>query len=88
MDSQGTIRIHPWWIRPSQLMVSVSGQEDKIVDIPFSGNGYQFEAMEVMSCLKAHKMESDVVPLGETLSIMQTLDEIRGQWGLRYPSEE
>jgi hypothetical protein len=31
--------------------------------------------------------ESPVLPLSETLSIMETLDEIRRQIGLRYPSE-
>ena len=46
------------------------------------------EAIEVMSYVKAGKMESDAISPDETLSIMQTLDEIREQWGLRYPSEE
>jgi predicted dehydrogenase len=87
MGSKGRIRIHPWWIKPSQLTVSVVGEEDEVIDMPFSGNGYQFEALEVMSCLKAGKMESDIMPLRETLSTMQTMDEIRGQWGLRYPGE-
>ena len=42
----------------------------------------------VMSYLKAGTMESDAISSDETLSIMQTLDEIREQWGLRYASEE
>jgi hypothetical protein len=28
------------------------------------------------------------MPLDETLAIMQTLDQIRAQWGVRYPSDE
>jgi predicted dehydrogenase len=51
------------------------------------GNGYPHEAMEVMECLQSGKLESSVMPLEETLRIMQILDAIRGEWGLRYPGE-
>jgi hypothetical protein len=27
------------------------------------------------------------MPLAETVSIMQTLDALRAQWGLRFPTE-
>jgi hypothetical protein len=37
--------------------------------------------------LQAGKLEHDIMPLDETLAIMQTMDEIRQQWGLVYPSE-
>ena len=87
MGTQGQIRIHPWWIRPNKLTLSVAGQETTTIEMPFVGNGYQFEAAEVMACLRAGKLESDLMPLDETLSIMQTLDAIRAQWGLRYPRE-
>jgi predicted dehydrogenase len=87
MGTRGQIRIHPWWIRPDTITLSVDGQEDALIEMPFEGNGYQFEAVEVMSCLRAGKLESDLMPLEETLSIMQTMDAIRAQWGLRFPTE-
>jgi hypothetical protein len=40
-----------------------------------------------MDCLRANKLESGLMPLDETLSIMQTMDAIRAQWGLKYPME-
>ena len=40
-----------------------------------------------MRCLEAGKLESDIMPLEETVSILETMDEIRRQWGLRYPME-
>jgi hypothetical protein len=55
--------------------------------MPFAGNGYQYEAAEVMACLRAGKLESDLMPLDETLSLMETMDALRAQWGLRYPGE-
>jgi predicted dehydrogenase len=87
LGTKGQIRIHPWWIRPDALTLSVAGQEDTRLEMPFAGNGYQFEAAEVMACLRAGKLESDLMPLDETLSIIGTMDAIRAQWGLRFPGE-
>mgnify|MGYP001828689032 CR=1 FL=1 len=87
MGTKGQIRIHPWWIRPDRLTLSVKGREDTIIEMPYEGNGYQFEALEVINCLRAGKLESDLMPLDESLSIMRTMDAIRAQWGLRYPTE-
>jgi predicted dehydrogenase len=87
MGARGQIRLHPWWIRPDKLTFSSTGQETTTIEMPFEGNGYQFEAAEVMDCLRADKLESDLMPLDETLSIMHTLDSIRAQWGLKFPME-
>jgi hypothetical protein len=54
---------------------------------PLEGNGYNYEAAEVMDCLWRGKPESDVMPLDETLAIMKTMDQIRMQWNLKYPME-
>jgi predicted dehydrogenase len=87
MGSGGRIRLHPWWIRPHKLTLSVAGQEPTTVERPYGGNGYQFEAAEVMRCLRANKLESVLMTLNETLSIVRTMDTIRAQWGLKFPSE-
>jgi predicted dehydrogenase len=50
-------------------------------------SGYHFEAAEVMHCVRAGKLESDALPLDETLAIMRTMDEIRTQIQLTYPME-
>lgn len=85
--TQGRIRIHrPWW-RPTMMTWSREGQADEVIEFPLTGNGYQFEAAEVMRCLRAGKLESDLMPLDETLAIMKTLDAIRAQWGLKYPMD-
>jgi predicted dehydrogenase len=85
--TQGRIRIHrPWW-RPSAMTLSREGHADEVMEFPLTGNGYQFEAAEVMRCLRAGKLESELMPLDETLAIMKTLDTIRTQWGLKYPMD-
>ena len=51
----------------------------KIVE-PFKGNGYNYEIVEVVRCLREGRCESQVMPLDETLNIMKTMDVIRHQW--------
>jgi predicted dehydrogenase len=51
------------------------------------GNGYNYEAAEVMRCLRAGELESKLMPLDETIAIMAIMDEVRSAWGLRYPGE-
>ena len=87
LGTEGSIRLHePWW-RPTQMTLARNGQPDELIDEPAVGNGYNYEAAEVMRCLREGRTESDVISLDESLSIMRTLDAIRAQWGLRYPGE-
>jgi len=60
-----------------------------LIFLPLDGyNGYEFEVMEVMNCIRQGKTESDIMPLDETLSIIKTLDTVREQWGHKFPFEE
>ncbi|MBN2084329.1 MAG: Gfo/Idh/MocA family oxidoreductase [Anaerolineales bacterium] len=83
----GRIRVHPAWWHADTITVSRAGREDEIITLPNLGNGYPHEAVEVMECLRGGKLESRVMPLEESLRIMQTLDAIRAEWGLKYPGE-
>ena len=54
-------------------------------DQPVEGRGMWCEAAEVVRCLREGRLESDVMPLDETVAIMATMDEVRRQIGLTYP---
>ncbi|GHU25587.1 dehydrogenase [Spirochaetia bacterium] len=54
----------------------------------FISNGYNYEAEEVISCIRAGKIESDIMPLDESLAIAHTLDTIRFQNNFKYPGEK
>lgn len=88
MGTRGRIKIHSPMFRPNKLTLSLDGQEDHVIEMPLEGNGYNYEATEVMRCLQVGKLESDTMPLDETLAIMETMDQIRAQWGLKYPREK
>jgi len=86
MGTDGSIHIPGFWHARSATL-HVSGKEPQQIELPFEGNGYNYEAVEVMNCLRAGKLESDIVPLDESLSVIETMDELRAQWGLKYPME-
>lgn len=54
---------------------------------PYEGNGYQFETAHVMDCLHEGRTESPVMPLDESLALLQTTDALRAEWGVSYPQE-
>jgi hypothetical protein len=72
----------------SRLRESLEGRHGRSIRIPYKGNGLHYQAAEVMRCLGRGLIESPVMPWSETLSIMGTMDAIRAQWGLVYPSEK
>ena len=85
--TQGMIRIPAFWWKGERLTLHRPGQAVDVLDLPMEGNGYNYEAAEVMRCLRAGEIESSVMPHAETLAQIQTLDAIRAQWGLEYPME-
>ena len=50
--------------------------------------GMQYEAAEVARCVAAGLLESPHMTWDGTLAVMRTLDEVRRQIGLVYPTEE
>lgn len=86
MGTEGSIQIPNFWHSTSATL-HAAGKEPEHVEMPFKANGYENEAIEVMRCLREGKLESDVMPLAESLSIMETMDTLRAQWGLKYPME-
>ncbi|MBA4418483.1 MAG: dehydrogenase [Syntrophus sp. (in: bacteria)] len=64
----------------------MSRREGSLI-FPIKGNGYNYEAAEVMGCLRKGKLESARMTLDETRSIIDTMDQIRALWGLKYPCE-
>ncbi len=47
---------------------------------PYQGNGYQYQAVEVMRCVREGRAESDVMPLSESVLVMETADRVRADW--------
>jgi hypothetical protein len=81
------IRIHANFITPTRLTVTLYGESEKVIDENMVGNGMNYEADEIMRCLRAGKIESPLMPLDESVRIMETLDTIRAHLDFKYPTE-
>ncbi len=88
MGTEGMIHIPRAWWMPQGFTLKANGKPDEWFDLPFTGNGYNYEAIEVGRCLRAGELESPVMSLAESVSIMQMMDAVRAQWGLVYPTEK
>jgi predicted dehydrogenase len=87
VGTDGYIVIHtPWW-HPERFTVSVNRRVERVYGVPYESNALNYEALEVMRCLRNGQTESTVMPLDETLAVVQTMDQVRDQWGLVYPCE-
>jgi predicted dehydrogenase len=82
------IEIDATWYRPTDFtLVALDGTELEHYLDEDEGNGLRHQAAEVARALAEGRLESDVMPLVESLSVMETLDLVRRQIGLVYPSE-
>lgn len=85
--TKGHIHIPSLFLNTRSATLHVNGEEPVAFADDRTSIGYAFEAREAMACLREGRTESAAMPLDETLAIMRTLDRIRAQWGLKYPSE-
>jgi predicted dehydrogenase len=71
----------------TEAVLSRRDQLPETVQAPFRINGFEEEIEETMRCVRAGLMESARMPHDETLAIVDWLDELRRQLGVRYPFE-
>ncbi|MET0843295.1 MAG: Gfo/Idh/MocA family oxidoreductase [Mycetocola sp.] len=88
IGSEGRIDIDAVWYTPTSF--TVYNNADEVLETYTSavvGRGMQFQAIELERLVAEGLLETDLLPLAETVSIMGTLDDIRRQIGLVYPGE-
>lgn len=87
--TEGNLRIHKQCWKPQKMTIfhSQSGVSES-VEMPFEGNGFNYEAESFGNLLLEGELDSPIMPLEESLRIMCLMDEIRSAWGLRYPIEK
>jgi dihydrodiol dehydrogenase / D-xylose 1-dehydrogenase (NADP) len=83
IGTKGYIQIPDFW-HATSVNLCLKGQPAESIQLSYDATGYSYEAAEAMRCLRQGKLESDIMPLQESLSIIQTMDVMRKQWGLAY----
>jgi hypothetical protein len=79
VGSDARIEIDGDFYRPSSFsLISRDGVETRF-EVRHEGWGLRHQADEVARCLHEGLLESPVMPLDESISIMQTMDAVRAQ---------
>lgn len=88
LGTEGRIEIDEVWYTPTTIRVLDSASkviESFVADV--AGRGMHFQAAEAEQLIAAGRISSEILPAEESVAIMETLDSIRAQIGLRYPGE-
>ena len=52
-----------------------------------SKQGFEYQVQASIDAIREGKIETPCMPHAETLHIMQMLDDLRSEWGVRYPMD-
>ena len=88
VGTEGRIDIDRVWYTPTSFRVTAPDGtvlEEFVSDI--EGRGMQFQALAAEETIAGGATDSERLPIDETVAIMETLDAVRRQIGLRYPEE-
>lgn len=88
LGTDGRIEIAPpFWGGTRASLYRADTQTSIEFEEPHAINGFEYQIQEVSRCWAAGKTESRIMPIAESVTIMEVLDELRTQMGIRYPSE-
>lgn len=76
----------PAFYGANEMFLNTDGKEKHIVRKSI-GEGFEEEIYEVCDCIRKGKLESDILPLSESIKILAVADEARKQNGVSYPFE-
>lgn len=89
IGTEARIDIDRVWYTPTSFrVVGPDGTVRENYESHVEGRGMQYQALAAERLVSEGNLEGDLLPIAESVAIMGTLDEIRAQIGVRYPSEE
>lgn len=86
--TEGYIKLDDVFAVPSRASLFIDKKEVEVIEEPIVGNALNYEAAEVMRCLKLGLKESPFMPLDESVQIMEIMEQIRKPWGLVYKNDK
>lgn len=71
------MRQHAWVHAVAQRTGRSGRSRGQAVDFRYAGNGYHYEADELRACVQQGRLESEVMPLKDSVAVAATTDAIR-----------
>jgi predicted dehydrogenase len=87
LGTKGHIKVNEVFAVPTKASLFIDNKEIETLEEPIIGNALNYEAEEVMRCLNEGLKESPLMPLDESIQIMEVMDKIRKPWGLTYSND-
>jgi len=87
LGTEGFIKIDDVFAVPSKAALFINKKEVETIEEPIIGNALNYEAEEVMRCMREGLKESPHMPMDESIEIMEIMDKIREPWGLVYSND-
>ena len=84
---KGSITFLPKFFMTSGIEFRQEGKKTENFSFVHLKNGYEYEAIELMDCLDKGWIQSKKLPHSFTLDLMEIMDEIRKQIGVRYAQD-
>ena len=69
------------------MLVCAKGGAIKCYNAPKQITGFEYEVQAVIDAIEEGKLECEQMPHSETIRLMEIMDELRAQWGIKYPFE-
>lgn len=66
---------------------SSHGELVKVYAVPEQITGYEYEVAACIRAIRKGELTCPEAPLKQSIHMMEVMDELRSQWGLRYPFE-
>jgi len=88
VGTEARIEIDPVWYTATSF--TVLSADDRVLErfeCPLVTRGMEYQARELERLVNEGKLTGTILPVEQTVAIMETLDEVRRQIGLRYPDE-
>ncbi|HUB60951.1 MAG TPA: Gfo/Idh/MocA family oxidoreductase [Puia sp.] len=83
----GAIRIPNPWYKNDRFNWYPAGQPEETIVLEPMVNGFEYQIREVSRCLETGLIESPSMSHAFSLTMSETMDEIRRQIGVKYPGE-
>jgi predicted dehydrogenase len=87
LGERGHIVLPAAFWQATRAELHVAGAAVACVERPFVINGFEGQITEAMRCIRGGQVESTCRPHAESLALVETMDLMRRQVGVRYPFE-
>jgi len=82
VGTDGWAEVLPRFHHPDTVVLHRAGHEPERITLPFLGDGYAHELIEVTTCIAEGRAESAVMPLAATVSVQDTMGAVADQLGV------